>query len=74
MRVPTESIYPRSDPALAEVRVVRVDDSGPSERPDVLAVEEPLEIRVGSHDSDDRASGTAGASPSPCGPRATTPS
>ncbi len=42
-----EDIDVRPDPALAEVRVVRVDDDGLSERPDVLAVEEPLEIRVG---------------------------
>jgi FdhD protein len=35
------------EPALAEVRVVRVDDTGPVEGPDVLAVEEALEIRVG---------------------------
>jgi FdhD protein len=42
-----EGIDGRADPALAEVRVVRVDDDGPSDRPDMLAVEEPLEIRVG---------------------------
>ncbi len=35
------------DPALAEVRVVRIDGARTSERSDVLAVEEPLEIRVG---------------------------
>lgn len=45
--ISTEITTTRPDPATAEVRVVRVDDSGPSERPDVLAVEEPLEIRVG---------------------------
>jgi FdhD protein len=43
----TEGIDGRTDPALAEVRVVRMNDDGPAERPDVLAVEEPLEIRVG---------------------------
>ena len=35
------------DPALAAVRVCRVDGSGRSERADLLAVEEPLEIRLG---------------------------
>ena len=42
-----EGIDGRTDPALADVRVVRMDDDGPSERSDELAVEEPLEIRVG---------------------------
>ena len=36
-----------ADQALAAVRVCRVDDAGPAMLPDVLAVEEPLEIRVG---------------------------
>jgi FdhD protein len=35
------------DPALAPIRVCRLSDSGPDVRPDVLAVEEPLEIRLG---------------------------
>ncbi len=43
----TDEIDLRPDPALAEVRVGRVDDVGMSERSDILAVEEPLEIRVG---------------------------
>ncbi|HEY2158899.1 MAG TPA: formate dehydrogenase accessory sulfurtransferase FdhD [Isosphaeraceae bacterium] len=51
----TEGIDGRTDPALAEVRVVRVDDGGASDRPDVLAVEEPLEIRVGLAEAERRA-------------------
>ena len=35
------------DPALAAVRVCRIADSGSDVQPDVLAVEEPLEIRLG---------------------------
>jgi FdhD protein len=35
------------DPALASARVCRISDSGPALQPDVLAVEEPLEIRLG---------------------------
>ncbi len=46
MRDP-DGIDRRTDPALAEVRVIRMDDEGSAERSDVLAVEEPLEIRVG---------------------------
>jgi FdhD protein len=38
---------PLCDPALAAVRVCRVSDSGSAVQPDVLAVEEPLEIRLG---------------------------
>jgi FdhD protein len=37
----------RQNPALAAVRVLRIDESGCSIQPDVLAVEEPLEIRLG---------------------------
>ena len=43
-----DGILPPPDPALAAARVCRVDASGRSERSDVLAVEEPLEIRLGS--------------------------
>jgi FdhD protein len=39
--------HPRTDPALAVVSLCRIDDSGQAVRPDVLAVEEPLEIRLG---------------------------
>lgn len=35
------------DPALAAVRVCRVSDAEPVVGPDVLAVEEPLEVRLG---------------------------
>src|SRR5579871_3662929 len=45
MRV-ADRIDPPRDPALA-ARVWRVADSGPAVRPDLLAVEEPLEIRLG---------------------------
>jgi FdhD protein len=47
-----QGIDGRTDPALAEVRVVRIDRDGPSTRSDELAVEEPLEIRVGSVDGE----------------------
>jgi FdhD protein len=43
----TEPLRPPFDPALAAVRVRRVCDSGSAVQPDVLAVEEPLEIRLG---------------------------
>jgi FdhD protein len=36
-----------SDPALAAVRVCRVSDAAAVVQPDVLAVEEPLEVRLG---------------------------
>jgi FdhD protein len=36
-----------SDELVAEVRVLRVDDAGRCDRADFLAVEEPLEIRLG---------------------------
>jgi FdhD protein len=39
--------HTRPDLASAEVLVGRVDEAGLTERPDSLAVEEPLEIRVG---------------------------
>ncbi len=38
---------PARDPALAAVRVCRISNSGPTVQPDVLAVEEPLEVRLG---------------------------
>jgi FdhD protein len=42
-----DSIDPPCDPALAAVRVCRISDSGSDVQSDVLAVEEPLEIRLG---------------------------
>jgi FdhD protein len=42
----SDRIDPRADPALAEVAVCRIDHSGLSLRSDLLAVEEPLEIRL----------------------------
>lgn len=42
----TPEIAPRPDPALAEVSIGRFDETGVVELPDVLAVEEPLEIRL----------------------------
>ena len=41
-----DRIDPPHDPALAAVRVCRVSDSHSAVEPDVLAVEEPLEIRL----------------------------
>jgi FdhD protein len=41
------------DPALATVRVCRISNSGSTLQPDLLAVEEPLEVRL-SHDVDGR--------------------
>jgi hypothetical protein len=35
------------DPALAPVRVCRVSDDGSTRQSDLLAVEEPLEVRLG---------------------------
>jgi len=43
------------DPALAAIRVHRVSAAGFDERSDVLAVEEPLEIRLGAMSMDDMA-------------------
>lgn len=42
-----DRIHPRTDPALAIVSVNRIDGSASDVHPDVLAVEEPLEIRLG---------------------------
>ncbi|HZY88635.1 MAG TPA: formate dehydrogenase accessory sulfurtransferase FdhD [Gemmataceae bacterium] len=42
-----DQIDPPRDPALAAVRVCRVSDSGSAVQPDLLAVEEPLEVRLG---------------------------
>ncbi len=44
----TREITPRLrlDPALAELSIGRFEENGGVERPDVLAVEEPLEIRL----------------------------
>jgi FdhD protein len=46
-------IIPAPDPALAAVRVCRISHSGSTLEPDLLAVEEPLEVRLG-HDADGR--------------------
>lgn len=43
----SDIIEPRSDPALAAVRVCRIAAGGHAVHSDVLAVEEPLEIRLG---------------------------
>jgi FdhD protein len=43
----SDKIASPSDPALAAVRVCRISDSGLAVQSDVLAVEEPLEIRLG---------------------------
>src|ERR1700741_3866682 len=40
-------LVPARDPALAPVRVGRASRFGFTEQPDLLAVEEPLEIRLG---------------------------
>jgi FdhD protein len=42
-----DEIGPPSDPALAAIRVCRITGSGVAVRSDVLAVEEPLEVRLG---------------------------
>ena len=52
MSVATQTV-PARDPALASVGVCRVSDFGSSLQPDLLAVEEPLEVRLG-HDIDGR--------------------
>jgi FdhD protein len=49
----TEQLSASVDPALAAVRVWRITDSGSAVAPDVLAVEEPLEVRLG-YDIDGR--------------------
>ncbi|HTU18592.1 MAG TPA: formate dehydrogenase accessory sulfurtransferase FdhD, partial [Gemmataceae bacterium] len=43
----SDRILPQSDPALAAVSVCRIDGSGSDVHPDLLAVEEPLAIRLG---------------------------
>ena len=45
--VVSDQIHPQTDPALAIVSVCRIDGSGSDIHPDLLAVEEPLEIRLG---------------------------
>src|SRR5262249_4081331 len=45
----TVKIDPPGDPALASVRVCRLDGPGLAVQPDVLTVEEPLEVRLGCH-------------------------
>jgi FdhD protein len=45
----SDSTGPGDDPALAAVRVCRVSASGTAVQSDVLAVEEPLEIRLSCH-------------------------
>jgi FdhD protein len=42
-----DQIDPQRDPALAAVHVCRISATGSAVQPDVLAVEEPLEIRLG---------------------------
>jgi FdhD protein len=46
-------IVPAPEPALAAVRICRISSAGATVQPDLLAVEEPLEIRLG-HDVDGR--------------------
>jgi FdhD protein len=48
-----DPIVPARDPALAAVRICRISRSSSTLQPDVLAVEEPLEIRLG-HDVNGR--------------------
>ena len=43
----TDRSAPPADPALAPVHLCRIDGAGLAVQPDVLAVEEPLEIRLG---------------------------
>jgi FdhD protein len=52
MRVATKIVLP-AEPACAAVRVCRISPSGSTIQPDLLAVEEPLEVRLG-HDVDGR--------------------
>jgi FdhD protein len=54
MSVP-DQIDQAHDPALAAVRVCRISDSGSAVQSDVLAVEEPLEIRLGCESDGRRA-------------------
>ena len=42
-----DDLPPPFDPALARVSVCRITESGAAVQPDVLAVEEPLEVRLG---------------------------
>jgi FdhD protein len=49
----SEQIEPSGDPAVAAVRVCRVSGAGLAAESDVLAVEEPLEVRLGC-DADGR--------------------
>jgi FdhD protein len=43
----SEGVAPDIDPALSAVSVCRIAEAGPEMCDDVLAVEEPLEIRLG---------------------------
>jgi FdhD protein len=45
--VVSDSIHLQTNPALAAVSICRIDGSGSDVHPDLLAVEEPLEIRLG---------------------------
>jgi FdhD protein len=45
--VVSDRIHTQTEPALAVVSVCRIDGSDSDVRPDLLAVEEPLEIRLG---------------------------
>jgi FdhD protein len=47
VRIRNQSDLPTRDPALATVSICRVDGEGSYIEPDALAVEEPLEIRLG---------------------------
>jgi FdhD protein len=45
--VVSDRIHPQNDPGLAVVSVCRIEGCSSAVRPDLLAVEEPLEIRLG---------------------------
>src|SRR5438132_1187255 len=69
------SVSDKIEPSLAAVSVCRISGSGQAVQPDVLAVEEPLEIRLGG-DVDGRrrpaSTALAGCTPRRCStPKAT---
>src|SRR5437870_13904898 len=51
------SVSDKIEPSLAAVRVCRISGSGQAVQPDVLAVEEPLEIRLGCNVAGRRVNG-----------------